>query len=122
MPSRKLLITGATGLQGGAVIDALLAISWPGEIFALTRNAKSPKAKALALKRNVTVVQGNPSSPAAIFSTNKSIDGVFLLTAFSYGIGKEDREDVQGVPMITEAVKAGVKHLIFASVDRGATD
>lgn len=121
MSLQKLLITGATGQQGGAVIDALLANSWPGQILALTRNVNSSRAKALAAKPNVTVVHGNPASPAAIFSANKGIDGVFLVTAFTYGVGKENREEVQAVPMIAEALKAGVKHIVFASIDRGGS-
>jgi uncharacterized protein YbjT (DUF2867 family) len=117
MPSPKILITGATGLQGGAVIDALVVNSWPGQILALTRDINSSKAKAIAAKPNVTVIQGNPASPAAIFAANKPIDIVFLITAFTYG--KENKEEEQAVPMITEALKAGVKHFILASVDRG---
>ena len=118
MSSRKLLITGSTGKQGGAVIDALVDNSWPGQIVALTRDANSAKAKALASKPNVKVVEGNTTNAAAIFEANKPIDGVFLVTT----PGKAGAEEAQAEPMINEAIKHGVKHFVFSSVDRGGDE
>ena len=117
MAARKLLITGATGKQGGAVVDALLSSSTPFQILALTRNPSSAKAKALAARPNVTVVEGDPTSPAAIFEAHKPIYGVFLVTAFAPG--KAAMEEQQATPMIDEALKNGVEHFVFTSVDRG---
>ena len=50
--SRAILVTGATGFQGSAVIDALLAQETPSPflILAATRNARSPAATRLAAK------------------------------------------------------------------------
>jgi uncharacterized protein YbjT (DUF2867 family) len=117
MALRKLLITGATGKQGGAVIDALIASSAPFEILALTRNISSPSAQKLASKPNVTLVQGNSVHPAAIFEAHKPIYGVFLVTTFEPG--KNQMEEAQAHPVIDEAVKNGVEHFVFTSVDRG---
>jgi len=117
MSSRKLLITGATGKQGGAVISALIANAWPGQILALTRDTNSAKAKSLASNPKITIVQGDTKSAAAIFESNASIDGVFLVTT----PGKEGQEEAQAEHMITEAVKSGVQHFVFTSVDRGTT-
>lgn len=117
MSLQKILITGATGQQGRATINALLSNSWPGQILALSRNSKSARAKELALKPGVTVIQGNPSSPGPLFAAHPDINSIFLVTAFAYG--RVNKEEMQAVPMIDAALKAGVKHLIFASVDRG---
>jgi uncharacterized protein YbjT (DUF2867 family) len=120
MTARKLLIIGATGKQGGAAIDALLASSTPFQILALTRNASSESAKALAAKPNVTVVEGDATTPAPIFSAHGPIYGVFLVTTFAPG--KESVEEAQAGPVIEEAVKNGVEHFVFTSVDRGGAE
>jgi len=44
-----VLVTGATGKQGGATVDALLA-KRGFEVFALTRKSSSPAAVALERK------------------------------------------------------------------------
>lgn len=112
---RKLLVVGATGKQGGAVIDALLARSAPFEILALTRNASSAKAQSLASKPNVKIVEGDENSAAAIFDAHKPIYGVFLVTM----VAKGDAEEKQAKPFIDEAIKNGVEHFVFTSVERG---
>lgn len=115
MAARKLLITGATGKQGGAVVDALLSSGTPFQILALTRNASSSRAQSLASKPNITIVEGDPSSPAAIFEAHKPIYGVFCVTV----PGKAGVEEAQAKPLIDESVKNGVDHFVFTSVDRG---
>ena len=65
MSSQKLiLVIGATGAQGLAVIDALLKPGPNGSpspyfVRALTRNPQSSRAQELATK-GVDVVQGKP--------------------------------------------------------------
>jgi len=115
MASRKLLITGATGKQGGAVIEALLSHPTPFHILALTRNPKSSKALSLAANPNITVVEGDPASPAAIFDAFKPIYGVFSVTVPS----KKHDEEAQAKALIDESIKNGVEHFVFTSVDRG---
>jgi uncharacterized protein YbjT (DUF2867 family) len=117
MALRKILIIGATGKQGGAVVDALIASSAPFEMLALTRNTSSPSAQKLASKPNVTLIQGDSLKPASIFEANKSIYGVFLVTTFEPG--KDNMEEAQAQSVIDEAVKNGVEHFVFTSVDRG---
>lgn len=48
--SRPILITGATGKQGGAVIDALLRENADFQILAVTRDAFSGGAQKLKAK------------------------------------------------------------------------
>ena len=52
----KVLVTGATGKQGGHLVGELLAGGH--SVRALTRRPESPAAAALA-KRGVTVVSGD---------------------------------------------------------------
>lgn len=61
MAPRRLLVTGATGAQGGATIKALLADPprFEHKILALTRNTSSNKAQALAANPNVEVISGD---------------------------------------------------------------
>ncbi|PMD46571.1 putative NmrA-like family domain-containing protein 1 [Hyaloscypha variabilis F] len=114
--SRKILVTGATGKQGGAVIEALIASKAPFQILALTRNAS--KAQSLASKPNVTVVEGDILNPTAIFEANKPIYGVLSVTV----PGKEGAEEAQAKPLIDESIKNGVEHFVFTSVERGGNE
>lgn len=124
MASPNILIAGATGKQGRSVISALLADqapSSPFKLLCLTRNPSSPAAQALlaAHPDAVELVQGDLNDPEPIFAAYAKghISGAFLYTA----PGKTD-EDKQGIPFIDAAVKSGVKHIVFSSVDRGGDE
>jgi uncharacterized protein YbjT (DUF2867 family) len=68
--SRSILVAGATGKQGGAVVQALLASPRRNDftIYALTGSSDSPSAKKLAAKsENIKVVQGDMDHVEAIF-------------------------------------------------------
>jgi uncharacterized protein YbjT (DUF2867 family) len=68
---RSILVTGATGKQGGAVVQALLASPRRSDftIYALTRSIDSPSAKRLAAKGEniIKLVQGDLDHVEAIF-------------------------------------------------------
>jgi len=113
--NKKILVTGATGKQGGAVIKALQESSPSFQILALTRNASSQGAQALASKPNTTVVEGDHTSLAPIFEKHKPIFGIFSVTVMD----KEGSEEAQAKPLIDESVKNGVELFVFTSVDRG---
>lgn len=79
-----LLITGATGKQGGAVIDGLLAQDADVEILAVTRNTQSPAAQKLAQKSDkVKLVQGDLNNPAGIFENAKKASSLPVWGVFS---------------------------------------
>lgn len=68
-----VLITGATGKQGGSVIRSLIKRNAPFQILALTRNAQSASALKLAqLSPKITLVEGDLNDPAAIFKNARS--------------------------------------------------
>jgi nucleoside-diphosphate-sugar epimerase len=77
---RRIVVTGATGKQGGALIKALLEKSpQPFEIYAVTRNTTSGGAKALASK-GVKLVQGDFDGPEQIFKQVEKPWGLFSVT------------------------------------------
>jgi uncharacterized protein YbjT (DUF2867 family) len=118
------LIVGATGKQGGAVIDALLAL--PGSrdlnILAITRNPDSPSAKALLQKAPdiIKVIKGELSDTKSIFKTvEEPIKGAFLVSIPAVGLGAADgSEEANGMAFIDAAVEHGVQHVVYTSVDR----
>ncbi|CZR56283.1 related to nucleoside-diphosphate-sugar epimerases [Phialocephala subalpina] len=123
MALKPLLVTGATGKQGGALIRALLSTPTPHfHIYALTRSPTSPSAKFLASKPNITIIEGEPSNPAPIFaSIAQPIHGVFSVTVpnpFKSG----SFEEAQAIPLIDASVSHGVKHFICTSADRGGPE
>lgn len=124
---RALLITGATGKQGGAVINALLARQ-PSDflILAATRNAQSASAKSLAAKSDrIKLVEGNLDATPALFASAKAVAGsVPLWGVFSVQtVGKKiENEATQGKALIDESIKAGVQHFVYSSVERGGDE
>jgi uncharacterized protein YbjT (DUF2867 family) len=116
---RRLVVTGATGKQGGALIAALLARpSQPFEIYALTRNKTSRSARALASKPNVHVIEGHFKDPAAIFQQVENPWGMFLMTMPM----NAKKEEAEGKAMSQAALDAGVQHIVFTATDRGGQE
>lgn len=127
--SRAILITGATGNQGGAVVNALLDRQ-PSDfiLLAVTRNAQSASAKRLAAKSNkIKLVEGDLDATPALFAAAKAaagsvpLWGVYSVQALQSG-KKLDDETRQGKALVDESIKAGVKHFVYSSVDRGGDE
>jgi uncharacterized protein YbjT (DUF2867 family) len=120
--TRKFLIVGATGKQGGSVIDALLSKSSTSttlfEIIALTRNKQSSSAQSLASKSSVSVVEGDLNKSSDIFAKTGPIDSIFCMTL----PGNAGDEEKQATNLIDAALTNNVKHFVFTSVDRGGPD
>uniref|UniRef100_A0A364KWD9 Xylanolytic transcriptional activator regulatory domain-containing protein n=1 Tax=Talaromyces amestolkiae TaxID=1196081 RepID=A0A364KWD9_TALAM len=120
---KAILVTGATGKQGGSVIRSLVARNASFEILAVTRNPQSASAQRLAkLSSNIKLVQGDLDKPAEIFQsaqhvTKTPIWGVFSVQAVA--INNEAKEETQGKALIDEALKHNVKFFVYSSVDRG---
>ncbi len=118
--ARKILVTGATGKQGGAVVTALLEARKQStgaadfEILALTRSPSSPKAQSLSEQPGVTVVKGDLLDEASLVSALQGVDAALLITDY-IGIGVE-KEVEQGANFIKAAKQAGVRYIVFNSV------
>ncbi len=110
-PPRTILVTGATGTQGGAVARELLKRGYP--VRALTRNPEQPAATALAAQ-GAEVVQGNFDDPASLAAAMAGAWGVFAVTDF-WEHGRE-REEQHGRALIDAAEQAGVGHFVYTSV------
>lgn len=111
MKKRKVLVAGATGQQGGSVVQALLKDGH--EVTGITRNLNSPKVKKLK-EQNVELVSVDFTDSKGLVDIIKNADTFFSLTTpFEGGI---DHEIEQGISMANAAKKAGVGHFIFNSV------
>jgi len=123
---KVLLITGATGQQGGAVIDSLLASPEKSQltILGMTRDPNSSSAKKLESKSPlIKVIQGSYDDLPSLFSraremTSQPVWGVFSVQALGKGMGEEE----QGKRLVDESIKQGVKHFVQTSVERGGDE
>src|SRR5437870_5003261 len=107
----NVLVTGATGQQGGHLIRELLARGH--EIRALTRKPESAGAAALAA-RGVTIVTGDFEDQKSLERAARGVDTVFAMsTPFESGAQTETRE---GINIVRAASTAGVTHLVYTSV------
>jgi uncharacterized protein YbjT (DUF2867 family) len=108
---KTVLVTGATGRQGGAVIRYMLPKGW--KLRALTRDAASQAAQDLA-RRGVEVVQGDLEDPASLDRAARGVYGVYSVQDF-WAVGAR-REVQQGKNLADAAKKAGVEHFVYSSV------
>ncbi|MBD0288579.1 MAG: NmrA/HSCARG family protein [Flavisolibacter sp.] len=107
---QTIVVTGATGLQGGAVTRHLLASGW--RVRALTRNRKSKKAQALSAM-GAEVLQGDMSDPATLLPIFEGTYGVFSVQ--NPVISGIEGEIHQGKNVAKVARQVGVQHLIYSS-------
>jgi uncharacterized protein YbjT (DUF2867 family) len=106
-----MLISGATGRQGGAVIRHMLSKGW--KLRALTRNPGGRVAKELT-GRGIEMVQGDQEDPASLERAARGVYGVYSVQDF-WSIGAK-REVQQGKNLAEAAKKAGVEHFVYSSV------
>ena len=111
--ARSLLILGATGNQGGATVDALLAAPHDWHVRALVRNPQSEKAQALK-RRGVELVRGDLNDAESIRGAVAGAEGVYSVQ--SPQEGGPQVEEKQGIMVASAAKKAGVAHFVYSSV------
>jgi uncharacterized protein YbjT (DUF2867 family) len=108
---KTVLVTGATGRQGGAVIRHMLPKGW--KLRALTRNPDGHEAQVLARQR-VEVVQGDLEDPDSIGRAAIGVYGIYSVQDF-WAVGAK-REVQQGKNVASAAKKADIKHFVYSSV------
>jgi uncharacterized protein YbjT (DUF2867 family) len=109
VPSKPILVTGATGQQGGAVARVLLAKGQ--QVRVMTRHPE--KAASLA-KAGAEVVQGDLTNQAILQMALRGVHGVFAMsTPFEEGMEAEVR---QGTMLADAAKQAGITHYVYTSV------
>ncbi|QSE93779.1 NmrA/HSCARG family protein [Rhodococcus pseudokoreensis] len=108
--SEPYAVVGATGGQGGAVVDALLERG--REVRALVRRSSS-RSEALRL-RGVDIAVADITDRAAIASAVDGCAGVFAVTTpFEDG---PEAEIAQGAALVGAFGDSGVPHVVFSSV------
>jgi uncharacterized protein YbjT (DUF2867 family) len=109
---RTVLITGATGKQGGATARALAGKGF--KIRAMTRKPQSDAATAVARETGADLVQGDLNDPASLKSALNGAWGVFAVqNTWEAGVAGEEE---QGKRIATLAREAGVQHYVYTSV------
>ncbi len=107
---KTVLITGATGQQGGAAIRHMLPKGW--HLRALTRNSSSDTALSLA-RQGVELAQGDLEDLASLERAAHGVYGIYSVQNF-WTVGAK-REVQQGKNLADVAKKAGVAHFVYSS-------
>jgi uncharacterized protein YbjT (DUF2867 family) len=114
---QTVLITGATGKQGGAVLQHLLGGDFA--LRAMTRNPDGEAAKALTAQ-GVEVVKGDLDDEASLKAALEGVWGVFAVqNTWEAGV---QREEEQGKRIAKLARAAGVQHFVYTSVGSAERD
>ena len=109
-----VVVTGATGRQGGAVARHLLADGW--RVRGVTRSPDSPAARDLAA-RGIEVVRADMADLDAMRRVCEGAHGVYSVQ--NPMISGEEGELAQGRNVATAAADAGVSHLVHGSAGPG---
>jgi uncharacterized protein YbjT (DUF2867 family) len=104
---KTILVTGATGNQGGATARHLLADGW--HVRALVRDEGTPAAAALAAA-GAELVRGDLDERASIDAAVRGAYGVYSVQSAN------PNEIAQGINVADAAKAAGVQHLVYSSV------
>ncbi len=112
---KRILVTGATGHQGGAVIGILIKNGWT--VRALTRKSSGDAFENLR-NRGAEIAIGDMEDRLSVMRAVEGVYGVFLVTTFMES--GTDGEIRKAKIVIDAARSAGIGHFIFSSV--GAAD
>lgn len=110
-----IAVFGATGQQGGAVVDAL--VDQGAHVRALVRNLESERARSLA-DRGVQLTYADADDPTSLAAALEGAAAVFFMTVPPGGMGSGDVEGevLQGKALAQAAAAVGVAHIVFNSV------
>jgi len=108
---KTVLVTGATGRQGGAVVRHLLSKGW--KLRALTRNPGTHPAQELE-RLGIEVIRGDLEDPASLERAVNGAYGIYSVQDF-WAVGAR-REVQQGKNLADAAKKGGVAHFVYSSV------
>lgn len=117
MSQEKIIaVVGATGAQGGGLVDAILKDPAGGfRVRVITRDTGADKAQALAA-RGAEVVAGDIDDEASLRSALAGAYGAFFVTFFWAHFSPE-KEKAQAGNMARAAKAAGVQHAIWSTLE-----
>lgn len=101
-----VLVMGATGRQGNAVVDELLTRRFA--VRAMTRRPDGRKAARLP-KQNVEIVRGDYGDKSSLLAAMQGVEHAFFYSGFSRN------ELAEGLNVIEAARESGIRHLIYSS-------
>ncbi len=111
MNDKIILVSGATGKQGGAVARQLLKDGW--KVRALTRDASKPAAKALE-ELGAEIFQGDMTNLNSLEKAMEKVYGIFSVQQFwETGL---DGELEQGKTIANVAKANRIEHFVYSSV------
>ncbi|MFN6498073.1 MAG: NmrA/HSCARG family protein [Nostoc sp. DedQUE01] len=110
-PERLILVTGATGNQGGAIARHLLQRG-KFKVRAMVRDRNKPAAQAIQ-QAGAELIQGDFNDQASLDRALQGVYGVFSIQDFRDGVDTEIR---QGSAIADAAKAAGIEHFVYSSV------
>jgi len=110
-PNKIVLVSGATGRQGGSVVNHMAAKGW--KLRALTRSASSAAAQQLS-HRGIEIAHGDLEDKSSLERAAQGVYGIYSVQDF-WAVGAK-REVEQGKNLADAAKKAGVEHFVYSSV------
>lgn len=114
--TRIVAIVGATGLQGGGLVRAMLGAPGTGfRVRALTRNPDGDAARRLA-DCGVEVRFADLDEPASVDEAFAGAYAAFCVTNFWEHLSPE-RETAQATGMAHAARRAGLRHVVWSTLE-----
>ncbi|MGY2021299.1 NmrA family NAD(P)-binding protein [Nocardia gipuzkoensis] len=110
-----ILVTGATGQQGGVTARSLLADS--RAVRAMVRDAQAPAAQDLAAA-GAELVVADFDAPETLPAALAGVTGLFLVPPAAYGPQgwDVDLEAARGQAVVDAAREAGVRQIVFTGI------
>jgi uncharacterized protein YbjT (DUF2867 family) len=107
---KTILVTGATGKQGGAVARHLTNSGWHVRI--LTRDPNKPEAKTFR-EMGMDVIKADLNNKNSVLKAADGVYGIYSVQSLEQGVEVEAR---QGKMLADVAKNRGVKHFVYSSV------
>jgi uncharacterized protein YbjT (DUF2867 family) len=109
-PDQPILVTGATGHQGGAAARHLLADGW--HVRAFVRDPGKPAARTLA-EAGAELFVGDLKDRASVDDAMSEVYGAYSVQGLAEG---PDAELLESKNLGDAAAAAGVRHFVYSSV------
>lgn len=108
--NKTILVTGATGQQGGAAMRHLQQKGF--SVRAVTRDPNQPEARGL-VGHGTEVVRGDLEKPETFAPALEDIHGIFSVQGLEGGVESEIR---QGMNLVDAASRSQVNQFVYSSV------